>query len=57
MRNSFYEKLINSLDKIPSVTFDEKADKADAIVAVSQIIRKRGGSVRWNGKKWKVSER
>lgn len=58
MRNSFYEKLINSLDKIPTVTLDEKNDKADAIIAVTRIIRKRSkkASVKWNGKKWKVSE-
>lgn len=55
MRNSFYEKLINSLEKVPTVTLDEKNDKADAIVAISQIIGKRGGAVTWNKTKWKVS--
>lgn len=56
MRLSFYEKLINSLEKVETVTLDEKHDKADAIVAITNIIGKRGGSVVWDKKKWKVTE-
>ena len=56
MRLSFYEKLINSLEKVESITLDERQDKSDAIVAISQIIRKRGGTVTWNKTKWSVKE-
>jgi len=54
-RISFYEKMINAVDKIPTVTQEEKIDKADTIVAISQVIRKRDCGVKWNGKKWKVT--
>lgn len=56
MRLKFYEKLINSLEKVETVTLDEKHDKADAIVAVTQIIRERGLRVNWVKNKWKVTE-
>ena len=56
MRTKFYEKLINSLEKVETVTLDEKNDKADVIVAVTAIIAKQGGSVTWDKKKWKVTE-
>lgn len=56
MKLSFYEKLINSLEKVETVTLEEKNDKADAIVAITRIIAKRDGSVFWNKTKWKVTE-
>lgn len=56
MNLKFYEKLINSLEKVETVTLDEKHDKADAIVAITSIIAQRGGSVTWDKKKWKVTE-
>ncbi len=51
---SFYEKMINAVDKVQYVTHQEKIDKADTIVAISQLAGSRGYSVKWNGKKWKV---
>jgi len=57
MKLSFYEKLINSIEKFEAITMDEKHDKADAIVAITKIILKRGGSVVWNKKKWKVTDK
>lgn len=56
MKTGFYEKMINAIEKIAYVTHEEKLDKADAIVALSQIIRKRGGSVTWVKNKWKVTD-
>ncbi len=51
---SFYEKMINAVEKIPTVTHQEKIDKADTITAISQLTGSRGYNVKWNGKKWKV---
>lgn len=56
MKAGFYEKMINAIEKIAYVTHEEKLDKADAIVALSQIIGKRGYAATWNKTKWKVSE-
>jgi hypothetical protein len=60
MRLSFYNKLINSLEKVEAVTLEEKNDKAAALVAICGIIRKRDPenqiSVTWNKTKWKVAE-
>jgi hypothetical protein len=56
MTLKFYNKLINSLEKVETVTHEEKLDKADAIVAITAIIAKRGGAVVWNKTKWKVTE-
>jgi hypothetical protein len=56
MTLSFYNKLINSLEKVETVTHEEKQDKADAIDAIISIIVKRGGAVTWNKTKWKVTE-
>jgi hypothetical protein len=56
MTLKFYNKLINSLEKVETVTHEEKLDKADAIAAITSIIAKRGGSVVWNKNKWKVTE-
>lgn len=56
MRLKFYEKLINSLEKVETVTLDEKHDKSDAIVAITGIIRDRGLRVNWVKGKWKVTE-
>ena len=56
MKAGFYEKMINAIEKIAYVTHEEKLDKADAIVAITQIIGKRGWSVNWVKNKWKVTE-
>jgi DNA-directed RNA polymerase subunit RPC12/RpoP len=56
MTIKFYTKLINSIEKIDTVTLDEKHDKADTIIAITKIISKRGGSVHWVKGKWKVAE-
>ncbi len=54
MTLKFYNKLINSVEKIPTVTLEEKLDKAETIVAISKIIHERGGKVTWVKGKWKV---
>jgi len=56
MRLKFYEKMINSLEKVETVTLVEKHDKSDAIVAITAIIRERGLRVNWVNGKWKVTE-
>lgn len=56
MKAGFYEKMINAIEKIAYVTHEEKLDKADAIDAITQIIRKRGEDVKWVKNKWKVIE-
>ena len=56
MRLSFCNKLINSIEKIETVTLDEKHDKADTIIAITAIIRARGFRVNWIKGKWKVTE-
>jgi uncharacterized Ntn-hydrolase superfamily protein len=57
MRLKFYEKLINSLEKVETVTLDEKNDKSAAIIAVTKIIRDRELRVNWIKNKWKVTEK
>ena len=56
MRTSFCNKLINSIEKIETLTLDEKHDKQDAIKAITDIIRARGFRVNWIKGKWKVTE-
>lgn len=53
MRTSFYEKIINTLEKAKSTTREEKFDKSEMLVTISIIIGKRGGSVTWDKKKKK----
>lgn len=55
MRPKFYEKMLNSLEKVETITHQEKIDKADAIVAITQIVGKHNCSVTWNKNKWKVT--
>lgn len=52
---NFYEKMINAVEKVPTVTLQEKIDKSDTIVAISQLIGSRGFHVKWNKKKWVVT--
>lgn len=53
-KESFYEKMLNSIEKIPTVTQQEKIDKADTITAIAQLAGSRGNNIKWNGKRWKL---
>lgn len=56
MRTEFYQELLNSIDKVRTVTLDEKNAKADVMIKVVDEIRKRDDcSVVWNKNKWVVT--
>jgi len=57
MRIKFYENLLNSIDKVETVTLEEKNDKSALIVSVIDMIRSKGVSVTWNKKKWVIKEK
>jgi hypothetical protein len=56
-RIKFHEKLINSIEKIDTITLEEKNDKAEAITSIARIIGARGLSVYWKKNKWVVAEK
>jgi hypothetical protein len=57
MRTEFYQQLLNSIDKVPTVGLDEKNSKSDIIMKVVDEIRKHKDdySVVWKKGKWVVS--
>lgn len=58
MRTSFYEKILNSIEKTETINLEEKNDKSNLIIDITKTIRKRDSnvSVKWDlkKKKWKV---
>ena len=51
-----YSKLINNIEKVQTITLQEKIAKSDAIMAIASILGKLNISCKWHKGKWVLKQ-